>query len=127
MSADAVTAVKKALAAHAFRVTAQRLSIVGEFASIHRYVTARQLHERCKRKGMAVGLATVYRTLEMLRAIGAASAAPHERGETMFLYCPTDHHHHAVCTKCGEVADVPCRSLGPIERNLRSSQGFRLQ
>jgi Fur family transcriptional regulator, ferric uptake regulator len=124
---SAVDAVRSQLAARKYRITAQRLAIIEEFATVHRYVTPRQLHDRCKRKRLRVGLATVYRTLLALHDIGAAAQAPQTHGESAYLFCPIDHHHHAVCTKCGAVEDIPCRSLGPIERVLTTDFRFRLE
>ncbi|HEV2037995.1 MAG TPA: transcriptional repressor, partial [Candidatus Eremiobacteraceae bacterium] len=69
---------------------------------------------------------TVYRTLEMLRELGVVATAGLARGETAYLYCGSEHHHHAVCTRCGRVDDVPCRALPRFERMLSSGLRFRL-
>jgi len=120
----ALRALRSALAKCAYRITKQRMSIVREFAAVGRYVTAKELHHRLARKRSGVGLATVYRTLEALQDVGAASARPQPHGETGFLFCPADHHHHAVCTRCGRVEDVPCKSIGKIARELTSGLRF---
>lgn len=102
------------------------MSIVEEFAAMRRYATARELHQRLARKGIKIGLATVYRTLEALCGVGAASVVSQAHGEAAYLFCPIDHHHHAVCTKCGKVDDVPCRSLGRFKRALTADLRFTL-
>jgi Fur family ferric uptake transcriptional regulator len=122
----ALAAVRQELAARSYRITTQRMAIIKEFAGLRRYVTARELFKRIGSKRAGIGLATIYRTLEALLAIGAASALPHARGETAYLFCAVDHHHHAVCTKCGKVDDVPCRLLSRLERSLTADLQFKL-
>ena len=127
MSRDrALHAVRTALADRAYRITKPRMSIVREFAAVGRYVTAKELHARLARKHSGIGLATIYRTLEALQDVGSASARPQPRGETGFLFCPAGHHHHAVCTSCGRVEDVPCKSVGKIARDLTSGLRFTM-
>jgi len=118
-------AVRTALAGRSFRVTKQRLAIVEELAAAEKYATAKELHQRLSRKRSGIGLATVYRTLETLEAVGAASVRTRKRGESAYLFCSPEHHHHAVCTKCGKVEDVPCRSIGRIERDLTAALRFK--
>lgn len=115
-----------ALSARAYRVTRQRRDIITEFARASRYISAQELHDRLKAHKRNAGLATVYRTLEMLCEIGAASSQPHAKGETAYLFCPISHHHHAVCTKCGQVADVPCTSITLFTRALSTTLRFQL-
>jgi Fur family ferric uptake transcriptional regulator len=115
-----------ALAARDYRITKPRMAVIAEFAAMRRYVTAKELHAKLVSGRAGVGLATVYRTLETLQAVGAASARPQARGENAYLFCPVDHHHHAVCTKCGKVEDVRCRSIARFERALHSDLRFRL-
>ena len=122
----ALAALRARLAGRAYRITKQRMAIVEEFAALGRYVTAKELHERLARKRSGIGLATVYRTLDTLLDVGAASAQPQTHGETAYLFCPAEHHHHAVCTKCGTVQDVPCRSVGRFARVLTDDLRFTL-
>jgi Fur family ferric uptake transcriptional regulator len=119
-------ALRAELRSRDYRITKQRMTIVAELAAQRRFVTARQLHASLERARAGVGLATVYRTLETLEAVGAASARPVARGEMGYLFCPVAHHHHAVCTKCGKVEDVRCRSGARFERALEDELRFRL-
>lgn len=122
----ALAALRAELAGRSYRITKQRTAILEELASLSRYVTARDLHDRLEKKKRGIGLATVYRALETLREVGAASAQPQPHGETAYLFCSPEHHHHAVCTKCGTVEDVPCRSIGRFARALDNDLRFTL-
>ena len=123
---SALQSIYSELSRAAFRVTGQRRSIVETFARLRRYVTAKELHAYLRKTKVRVGLATVYRTLEVLQRIGAATATPQAHGESAYLFCAVAHHHHAVCVRCGTVEDVPCRSVASFARALAGSLRFRL-
>ncbi len=120
-----VDAAYRALSGTSHRLTKQRRVILRELGSLKRYVTAQELHARMVRSHALAGLATVYRTLEALRSLGIVTTS--SRGsETAYLLCDSAHHHHAVCTKCGRVDEVPCRSGSNLQRALLRGLRFRL-
>lgn len=120
-------AVYGALSSSGCRVTQQRKAIIAEFARQQRYVTPQELHARLAGRRPRIGLATVYRTLEVLERIGAASRALRPSGEASYLFCAGAHHHHAVCVNCGKVDDVPCGSVERLARSLAGRLRFRLK
>jgi Fur family ferric uptake transcriptional regulator len=68
-------------------------------------LTAREIDDALRAEGRAVGLATVYRNLELLvehRLVGkldvGQGTARYER-----LLPTGEHHHHLVCDRCGKV------------------------
>lgn len=129
--ASQLEALYARLSAHGYRTTRPRRAVIEAFARMGRYATARELYDglqgaRRRPGAAAVGLATVYRTLDVLQEIGAASAQAQPHGESAFLYCPVEHHHHAVCTKCGRVDDVPCASISRFEAALTRELRFTL-
>jgi Fur family transcriptional regulator, ferric uptake regulator len=107
------------------RLTKQRRLILQKLSGMKKYATAKQLHARLANVQPRIGLATVYRTLEMLRGLGLVATQAQAHGETAYLHCRSGHHHHAVCTRCGRVDDVPCRALPTYARIL--SHGLRFQ
>jgi Fur family ferric uptake transcriptional regulator len=68
-------------------------------------LTAQEIFDDLRAKGRKVGIASVYRTLELLSklnlvhrvdiGVAACYEAAHPGGE---------HHHHVVCDRCGKVA-----------------------
>ena len=124
-SAAAQDSVYAELARSGCRMTAQRKLIVAEFARLRRYVTPQQLHRRLAQRRAGIGLATVYRTLDVLERVGAATREPREHGEASYLFCAPAHHHHAVCSRCGTVDDVPRGQAESFARSL--SQRLRFQ
>jgi Fur family ferric uptake transcriptional regulator len=68
-------------------------------------LTAQEIFDRLRDRGRAVGIASVYRTLELLsnmglvRRVDIGTAAGYEPAHP-----GGEHHHHVVCERCGEVA-----------------------
>ena len=67
-----------------YRLTEPRRVIVTALRDAGRYCTATQLYERLR--GRTVGLASVYRTLELLADLGLAERRAEPGGEASFLY-----------------------------------------
>lgn len=118
--------VYQAFAATPHRLTSQRRLIIRELGALRRYVTAKALHERLSERKPRIGLATIYRTLETLRELGIVATVTQPRGESAYLFCSSGHHHHAICTRCGRVDDVPCHSAAKYQRILSDGLRFRL-
>ena len=119
-------AIERELARRGRRMTRQRRAVVAHFARLRRYVTPQALHDSLGNRRPAIGLATIYRTLEALEQVGAATRVPGQHGEHAYLFCPIAHHHHAVCVKCGEVDDVPCGAAERFARTLAQRMRFQV-
>jgi Fe2+ or Zn2+ uptake regulation protein len=60
----------------------------------------------------AVSLGTIYRTLDILRAIGLVQIFAHS-GAARYE-AALDKHHHLVCTSCGEIINVPAPQVAAL-------------
>jgi Fur family ferric uptake transcriptional regulator len=103
------------------RPTAQRLAVARAVAETDGAFTVADLHERARRLEPRLGLATTYRTVELLRASGGL----HPLGDPgTYVRCRPEHHHHLVCTSCGGVEETDL-CAAPSEAELRRRHGFR--
>lgn len=86
-------------------VTPQRLAIFRELAATDAHPSAEELHTAVRRGMPTLSLATVYKTLDTLAAIGAVRPVSRlgARGRWDANLTP---HHHLLCTACGRVTDV---------------------
>ncbi len=99
---DALTALGPA-------VTAPRRAIVEAMLAGNRLQTPEELVREARTRAPATSLATVYRTLERLDAAGRIKRATLASGAVGYAYCPTGHHEHAICLRCGELLPIrPC-------------------
>ncbi len=67
--------------------------------------SAQEIHDAIRRDGAAVGIASVYRTLDLLHGLGLVTRVDTGDGIARFEPIHPDgaHHHHLVCTRCGAV------------------------
>jgi Fur family transcriptional regulator, ferric uptake regulator len=107
-----------------YRLTEPRRVIIAALRDAGRYCTASQLYERLR--GRTVGLASVYRTLELLADLGLAERRAEAAGETGYLYCSPRHHHHVVCTACGAVREIDACPGVELARAVERETGFRV-
>jgi Fur family peroxide stress response transcriptional regulator len=112
---------------HGLSVTHQRLAIFEALASSREHPSAEQLHKAVQRRIPTLSLATVYKNLEALKAIGAvADVNPlHEQGRYEAALPGTgagQRHHHLVCVSCKKVRDLHDSELDRLR--VRDTQGF---
>ena len=109
------------------RRTSPRREVVAAALRRREPFTAQQLVRDLGRRG--VGRATVFRTLELLVALGALSRIHGIEGGVRcvrYTPCAPSHHHHLVCQACGRVVELDARAL---ERQIAATargRGFQL-
>jgi Fur family ferric uptake transcriptional regulator len=88
------------------RPTRQRLAVLEALGSVGDFRSAQEVHELLASAGSGVGLATVYRTLQLYADQGDVDVLRREDGEAIYRRCSETHHHHLVCRSCGATVEV---------------------
>ncbi|GIP15215.1 transcriptional repressor [Paenibacillus montaniterrae] len=120
--------IKQQLQAQGYKLTPQReatLRILLENEEDH--LSAEDVFLMVKEIAPEIGLATVYRTLELLTDLhiveklnfGDGVARYDLRGDTNH-----HHHHHLICVQCGVVSEIKDDWLLPLEERLQAQFGF---
>ncbi|HUA08371.1 MAG TPA: transcriptional repressor [Candidatus Acidoferrales bacterium] len=107
--------------------TRPREQIASILRARKRFSSAGEIYEALRGAKTKVSLSTVYRTLERLLERGDVSMRVDPAGESTYMLCePEHHHHHAICRQCGKVEDVDCTAIEQFADSLRSLHGFQL-
>ena len=89
-----------------YRLSAPRSAVVETLATLGCSVTAKEIADRLHERGEDVGVASIYRTLDLLDKLRLARRV--DAAEGVARYEPIgpggEHHHHIVCDSCGEVS-----------------------
>lgn len=75
------------------------------------------------------GIATVYRTLDLLEEVGVLQKLDFGDGRARYEIADDDahHHHHLVCTWCGAIIEFEDDLLDELEREIERRTGFHIR
>jgi Fe2+ or Zn2+ uptake regulation protein len=104
------------------RLTPQRRAVLDAIGAWRGSFTVVELYDRARRAEPKLGLATTYRTVELLRRTGAVRPLGDER-RASYVRCSPGHHHHLVCLSCGAVEETEL-CAAPSAAELRRRHGF---
>lgn len=103
---------------HGFRVTKAKEEILVLLEAAEIPLSAHEIMRRWKRPP---NQATVYRILTDLSTANIIRSMSTMGGTTLYEYTPhKPHHHHAICTHCGTIADIPLCLGGHLEEKALS-------
>ncbi len=71
-----------------------------------------------------LGQVTVYRTLEILSALGLVRKLHTEDGCHTYALATRDHGHHVICQQCKRVMEFEGCDIGQVEENVARQTGF---
>src|SRR5690606_25016798 len=94
--------LRDALRASGQRLTPQRMMVLSALADADGHMTAEAIFEFVRVQYPYANLSTVYRTLELLVALGLAAETDLGSGVREFELVGTERHHHLICQQCGE-------------------------
>ena len=107
------------------RLTPQRRAVLDAVSEQEGAFTVVDVYDRARRHEPSLGLATVYRTVELLRSTGSIRPLA-GAGEGAYVRCHPGHHHHLVCISCGAVEETELCGA-PSASVLQRRHGFRAQ
>ena len=108
------------------RLTPQRRLILQVLEESNGHLDADALYDQVKARDPNVSLATVYRTLAVLREIGLVEE--HRLGEDHGHYeaVGQEPHYHFSCLRCGRVIEFDTPLVTQIEQVLCEQEGVRV-
>jgi Fe2+ or Zn2+ uptake regulation protein len=104
------------------RITRQRRALLETIEAWSGSFTVKEIFDAARRHDAGLGIATVYRTIELLRRQGTISPLA-GGGRPAYVRCRSGHHHHLVCLECGAVEETELCNAPPVEE-LRRRYGF---
>ncbi len=113
------------------RFTPQRRLVLEIFLENRdRHLSAEEVFNFSRERGEEIGLATIYRTLELLEDMGLIHKLNFGDGRSRFELVRLDiseeqhHHHHLVCLGCDDIFEVEDDLLYQLEEVIEQKHGF---
>lgn len=109
-----------------YRAGGARTAVVELLAQQDCCLSAQEIFDRLRDGGRPVGIASVYRALDLL--VGMRLVQKLEMGEGLARFEPAhaggEHHHHLVCERCGAVQPFEDATLEAELDRLAGRHGF---
>lgn len=120
--------IKQQLQAQGYKLTPQREATVRVLLENEEdHLSAEDVFMLVKDKAPEIGLATVYRTLELLSDLHVVEKMNFGDGVARYDLrndSNNHHHHHLICVQCGSVDEIFEDWLGPLEQRLEKEFNF---
>ena len=107
------------------RVTNQRKRILETFLHTEGHLSAGQLYDLLRKRGIGVGYTTVYRTLGLLVDSGIARRIDLGEREALFEHkLSHTHHDHLVCVRCGKSIEFLDPTIERMQKRIAKEKRF---
>lgn len=94
------------------------------------HLSCEEVHGIVSRESKDVGIATVYRTLQLFERLGIVYRINFDDGVSRYelnLGNENHHHHHLICMECGSVTEVKLDLLEALEDEIEKEEGFLIR
>uniref|UniRef100_A0A832H2V4 Transcriptional repressor n=1 Tax=Oscillatoriales cyanobacterium SpSt-402 TaxID=2282168 RepID=A0A832H2V4_9CYAN len=107
------------------RRTRNQERIIDLLKTLDRSISAQDLYIELRNRSLAMGLATVYRSLESLKLEGVVQSRATAAGEALYSLVQEDRH-HLTCLQCGNSIPIDQCPVHDLEVQLNQSYKFKI-
>lgn len=118
-----------------YRITEPRQIIIEVLCNTDKHLSAEEVYHHVHRKFCNIGLATVYRTLDLLSNLGVINKFDFGDGRARYELIKgpkAKHHHHLICKQCGMIInytdylDEEIGMINKVEAMLEKKHAFKI-
>ncbi len=121
-------AAKQELRQKGYKLTGPRLAIIDYLIRIKGHPGIQEIFEGIRNEEPGIGMATVYRTVDLLCELGILRALTLRNSYLRYeLNWPDNHHHHLVCKECDRIIEFGSCNFQLIAREIEIVTCFKIQ
>jgi len=106
----------------------QRVDIMAIFLAGEHHMTAEDLYRAVNRVNSKIGIATIYRTLNLLCKSGLCREIKLDDGVSRYEHLHDHaHHDHLICLSCRKLIEVYSPGIEELQEHLAKENGFQLK
>jgi Fur family peroxide stress response transcriptional regulator len=109
-----------------YRLTPQRAAIIQALALSNDHPSAEQVYSQIKKQFPMMSLATVYKTIALLKGEGEILELGFANNKTHYDGNAPYPHPHLICVRCHSIIDVKGQSLDELVFELVKRYSYRL-
>lgn len=130
ISREETDKLKEQLKGQGYKLTPQRRAVLDVVIDNEgKHLSTEEIYDIVKKGCPEIGLATVYRTLQLLEKMGVICRMNFDDGCNRYelVHKDEDHqHHHLVCLACGSVEEVEGDLLDDLEKKIEDKYDFNI-
>lgn len=123
--------LKEQLKIQGYKLTPQRRAILDILLENEgKHLSTEEIYDLVRGDCPEIGLATVYRTIQLLEKMGVACRMNFDDGCNRYelVHKDEDHqHHHLICKNCGNVEEVEYDLLEDLENKIEDKYKFKIE
>ena len=110
-----------------YRLTEARRAVVDIIQSSTRALTPVEVFDMARKQYNALGLVSVYRTLEKLEELHLIQRVHQPQGCQAFISESNGHQHLLLCKNCGRVTFFEGDDLGALIQSISKKTGYQIR
>jgi Fur family peroxide stress response transcriptional regulator len=107
-----------------YRLTPQRIAVLRILADSDRHPSAAQLYEQVKDQFPTTSLATIYKTLYVLKDMGEVREYGFSDDDNRYDAKNPEPHPHLICVNCQEIVDAPVTMVEDFAGEVARRTGY---
>ena len=116
----------RVLKGNGHRLTPQRLAMLKVIAKSEGHPSVEQIYERIKANFPTTSLATIYKTLSMLKDMGEVLELSFAHVGSRYDGNKPYPHPHVICTRCGQILDPQFAAMAEITQEMARQTGYQI-
>lgn len=121
---------KELLKSRGLKPTSQRRAVFEVLQKNDKlHLTVEEIYDKVKVSCPKIGLATVYRTIQLLHELKLIETLNLDDGYIRYEISKINlehHHHHLICDRCGRIIEAKEDLLGSVEAEILNKYGFKV-
>ena len=113
-----------------YKLTIPRKDILNAmFDNEDEHLSSEDVYEIASKENPELGIATVYRTLQLFEKLGIVYKINFDDGLSRYelnLGTENHRHHHLICIECGKVSEVKLDLLDSLEQEIEKEVNFKI-
>ncbi len=105
-----------------------REQVLAFFISLGRHFTVEEFYQEVKGKLPEIGIATIYRSLDLFCKAGICKEMHLDGAVTKYeLFLFHEDHDHLICVKCGKFVEITSPKLTALQKRIAEENGFKFE
>lgn len=111
---------------HGYKITQARRAVIQALVAAEKPLAINDLHQAAQTHAADLGLVTVYRTLEVLEALGLVRPVHLMENCHGYAVASPGHTHHVICRACNNVVEIEGCDLTPFLERIAAETGYQI-